>query len=209
MEQASVSDLTLRRLPKYLHFLLGLQKKKQEYTSASEISRHLEVHHTQVRKDLAFTGVRGIPKRGHKVNDLVKALEKYLNWDMTVYAILVGVGNLGTALLNYKGFETSGMQIVAAVDNDPQKAGLIYNKIKVFSIDKLPDLMATLNPSIAIISTTKEAAQKTAEKLIDNGIKGIWNFTPKFLDVPEDIIVENADIYPSLAVLVRKISELG
>ncbi len=209
MEQGNVSDLTLRRLPKYLHFLLGLQKKNQEYTSASEISRHLEVHHTQVRKDLSITGVRGVPKRGHKVAELIVALEKYLNWDITIYAILVGVGSLGTALLNYRGFENSGMQIVAAVETDEEKIGEIYGKIKIFSLEKLPDLIATLNPSIAIIATPKEVAQETADLLVSNGLKGIWNFTPVSLDVPEDVIVENVDIYPSLAVLVRKINEMG
>lgn len=207
MVRGNISDLTLRRLPKYLHFLLRLQKNNVEYTSASEISRHLEVHHTQVRKDLAFTGVRGVPKRGHRVNDLIEALQKFLNWDVTLYAILIGVGNFGSAILNYRGFESSGIQIVAALDNDPQKIGKDFNRIKVFSMEKLPGLMATLNPQIGIITTPKDVAQKTTDALTKNGIKGIWNFTPTALEVPDDIIVENVDIYPSLAVLVRKINE--
>ncbi|HCX73067.1 MAG TPA: redox-sensing transcriptional repressor Rex, partial [Candidatus Cloacimonas sp.] len=103
-----VSDLTLRRFPKYIQFLKTLQKRGEKYTSASEIARRLGVHHTQVRKDLALTGVRGIPKVGHKVDDLIKAITKFIYWDEISYAFLVGAGHLGTAILHYQGFVKAG-----------------------------------------------------------------------------------------------------
>ena len=207
MEKVIISDLTLRRLPKYMHFLKGLHRKGIEYTSASEISRHLEVHHTQVRKDLAFTGVRGIPKRGHRVLDLLIAIEKFLNWDSTTYAILVGVGNMGAAILNYRGFENSGIQIVAAFDKDPEKIGKSFDRIRVFEMDKMEKLIDTMSVKIAILATPAKYAQPVTDYMVKSGIQGIWNFTPVSLSVPDEVIVENVDMYPSLAVLLRKLSQ--
>ena len=200
-----VSDLTLRRFPKYIQFLKTLQKKGEEYTSASEIARRLDVHHTQVRKDLALTGVRGIPKVGHKVNDLIKAITKFIYWDDISYAFLVGTGHLGTAILHYQGFEKAGFQIVAAFDKNEEKIGKNVARVKIYDIDRLHYFAQKMDVKVGIITTTSEVAQKIAGLMVKNGIKAIWNFTPIKLSVPADIIVENVDIYPSLAVLLRKL----
>ncbi len=205
VKKVVISELTLRRLPKYMHFLKDLHRVGTEYTSASEISRHLEVHHTQVRKDLAFTGVRGIPKRGHKVIDLLVAIEKFLKWDSTVNAVLIGVGNMGAAILNYKGFENSGIQIISAFDKDSKKIGKTFDEIKVMNMKQLPQIITAKDVKIGIITTTAKYSQEVADYLVENGIEGIWNFTPVSLSVPDNVIVENVDIYPSLAVLVRKL----
>jgi redox-sensing transcriptional repressor len=139
-----ISDLTLRRFPKYIYILRSMQRKGQEYTSASELSRFLDIHHTQIRKDLALTGVRGIPKRGHQVDSLLKACIEFLDWDNLTDACLVGVGNMGNALLNYEGFAQSGLQIVAAFDNDPDKVDKRINNIKIYPIEKLKDVIEIL-----------------------------------------------------------------
>ncbi|MDY6915403.1 MAG: redox-sensing transcriptional repressor Rex [Candidatus Cloacimonadota bacterium] len=202
-----VSDLTLRRFPKYIQFLKTLQNKGQEYTSASEIARKLDVHHTQVRKDLALTGVRGIPKVGHKVNDLINAITKFIYWDDISYAFLVGTGQLGTAILHYEGFEKAGFQIVAAFDKNPKIIGKNIARVKIYDIKKFPYYAQKMDVKIGIITTTSEVAQKIANLMVENGIKAIWNFTPIKLSVPSDVIIENVDIYPSLAVLLRKLHD--
>lgn len=200
-----ISDLTLRRFPKYIYVLRSLQRKGQEYTSASELSRFLEIHHTQIRKDLALTGVRGIPKRGHQVEALLKACVEFLDWDQLTDACLIGVGSMGKALLNYEGFNNAGLQIVAAFDSDSEKVDQRINNVKVYSSEKLKDVIAILEIKIAIITTPAKFSQKIADDIIEAGIKGIWNFTPKKLVVPDEVIVENMDIYPALAALLGKV----
>jgi len=206
MKSVNVSDIVLRRLPKYIHFLRNLKAKGQVYTSATQLSNALSIHHTQVRKDLALTGLRGTPKVGHKVNDLLVALQNFLNWNNVTDAFLVGAGNLGKALLNYPGFEKTGVKIVAAFDVNNDLIGKEINGIRIFHLDKLPNLASRLHVHIGILCTPAAQAQKTAEIMSENGIIGIWNFTPVTLKLPEKVIVENADIYPSLAVLSLKVA---
>lgn len=186
-----------------------MQRKGQEYTSASELSRFLDIHHTQIRKDLALTGVRGIPKRGHQVDSLLRACIEFLDWDNLTDACLIGVGNMGNALLNYEGFSTAGLQIVVAFDNDPNKADKRINNIKVYPLEKLKDVIEILEVKIAIITTPAKNSQKLANALVDAGIKGIWNFTPKKLVVPDSVVVENMDIYPAVAALLGKVRNMN
>ena len=207
MQGVKISELTLRRLPKYRQYLIKLRKEGVEYTSASEISRELDVHHTQVRKDLQATGLRGIPKVGHRVEDLITGIEEFLNWNNTSDAFLVGVGHIGRALLNYEGFERVGIKIVAAFDIDPEITGTTILETPVFDLSKLVDLGNRLHTRVGIITTTPSAAQDVAEKMVEAGIIAIWNFTPVKLKLSENIIVENANIYPSLAVLSHRVAE--
>jgi redox-sensing transcriptional repressor len=204
-----ISDLTLRRFPKYIYVLRSLKKKGQEYTSASELSRFLDIHHTQIRKDLALTGVRGIPKRGHQVEALLKACIEFLDWDSLTDACLVGVGSMGKALINYEGFSNAGLQIVAAFDNDPEKIDTRINNIKIYNTEKLKDVIEILEIKIAIIATPAKHSQKLADEMVAAGIKGIWNFTPRKLNVPDNVVVENMDIYPALAALLGKVKNIS
>ncbi|MCD6181071.1 MAG: redox-sensing transcriptional repressor Rex [Candidatus Cloacimonetes bacterium] len=208
MKNIVVSDLTLRRMPKYLHFLRPLQKLGHEFTSASEISRALGIHHTQVRKDLALTGVRGIPKVGHRVDDLIKAIEEFLNWNNSTDAFLIGTGNMGAALLGYDGFNKTNIKIVAAFDADPKTIGREVNGYRVMNIDKCANLVERMHVHIAILTTPTVVAQEVTDMLVGAGILAIWNFTPIKLVVPKDVIVEDAELYSSLAVLSRKLTDV-
>ncbi len=209
MKQEHISELALRRLPRYIQFLSLLKSREEEYTSASEISKHTGVHHTQVRKDLAMTGATGLPKVGHKVDALIIAIRTFLNWDNTNDAFLVVAGNLGAALLRYPGFTKAGIKIVAAFDTDPEKIGKTINGINVLPLEKLPNLAARLNAKITILCTPAEDAEAVAELLKKSRFKGIWNFTPTSLTLGDDIVVENVNIYPSLAVLCHKLKVGG
>lgn len=208
MNEVKVSELTLRRLPKYRQYLLKIQRAGEEYTSASEISRILGVHHTQVRKDLQLTGVRGIPKVGHKVDELIVAIEDFLNWNNVSDAFLAGCGNMGRAILNYDGFQKTGIKIVAAFDIDDKIIGTEIHDRPVFPLEKMQDLAERLHVRIGILSTPASSAQKVAEIMVESGIIGIWNFTPVKLELPEDVIIENVNIYPSLAVLSHRVGKV-
>jgi redox-sensing transcriptional repressor len=207
MTASPVPTPTLRRLPKYYHYLRRLQGEGQEIVSATQMAADLGIHHTQVRKDLAATGSQGKPKVGHRVADLLASIEAFLNWNSSTDACLVGTGNLGSALLGYSGFERAGIRIVAAFDAHPSKIGRKIHGVPVHSVDRLGEVAARLHLAIGILTIPADRAQHVAEVMVRNGIRAIWNFAPVTLDVPDDIIVENVELYASLAIFSRKLSE--
>jgi len=206
MRAESVPEPTLRRLPCYYHYLVRLREKGQEMISAAQIGEDLGVHHTQVRKDLAFTGSQGRPKVGHRVADLVASIESYLNWNNATDAFLVGVGHMGTALLGYEGFERAGVKIVAAFDTNPRIIGKKIQGVSVLPLEKFTDLARRMHIGIGILTVPADAAQDVAEMMIASGIQAIWNFAPMVPDVPREVIVENVALYSSLGVLSRKLA---
>jgi redox-sensing transcriptional repressor len=167
----------------------------------------LGVHHTQVRKDLTLAGCLGRPKTGHRVAELMAAIESFLHWDNQSDAFLVGVGSLGTALLNYPGFGQAGARIVAAFDQDPAKAGTKVGAVPVLPMDKFASLAQRLHVAVGILTVPAEAAQTTAELMAASGIRAIWNFAPITLDLPRTVIVENLELFASLALLLRKLAD--
>jgi redox-sensing transcriptional repressor len=167
----------------------------------------LGVHHTQVRKDLAMTGCQGRPKTGHKVAELMAAIEGFLHWDSHSDAFLVGVGSLGTALMKYPGFDKAGARIVAAFDTDPAKNGLKIGETPILSMEKFASLAQRMHIAVGILTVPIEAAQATADLMTGCGIRAIWNFAPVALDVPDGVIVENLELFTSLALLLRKLSD--
>jgi redox-sensing transcriptional repressor len=212
IQESQVSTvLSIKRLSRYLTHLRHLRKKGSGIGfSASQLGRELGVHETQVRKDLAMTGLEGRPKTGHSIEEAITAIEKYFNIADTAEAFLIGVGYLGTAILGYhsrKNSPPSGIKIVAAFDNGDDKIGKTVHGIKVMPVSKLTDLSNRMNVAIGIICTPPEGAQETANLLIKGGVKAIWNFSPVGLSVPESIILENSDIEQGVAYLKRRLNE--
>lgn len=202
-----VPEPTLRRLPVYLHYLKELQEAGKFDVSTTHIAGELKLDPTQVRKDLAYTGIIGKPKVGYDVGILIKSIEDFLNWNNLTDAFLVGAGNLGLAIIGYEGIKKYGINIVAAFDNDPEKTGKEFYDISILPVEKLHDLAQRMHIHIGILTVPASQAQKTAESMVQAGIKAIWNFAPVNLKLPEDVIVENAGFTTSLAVLTRKLSE--
>jgi len=207
MAAASVPEPTLRRLPKYYHYLRRVQGTGQEIISATQMAEDLGIHHTQVRKDLAATGSQGKPKVGHRVEDLLVSIEAFLNWNNFSEAFLVGVGNLGSALLGYTDFEKAGIRIVAAFDSSPSKVGRRVHGIEVFPMSQFEHQARDGDIAIGIITVPADRAQQIAETMVRSGLQAIWNFAPITLDVPGEIIVENVELYASLAIFSRKLEE--
>ncbi len=154
---------------------------------------------------MACTGVKGRPKVGFHVSELILAIEHYLGWDDTTYALLVGAGNLGTALIGYKGFVDNGLRIIAVFDKDRRKVGRLIGGISISQLEDMKDIVSELNISIAIITVPADTAQPVAEQVIDAGVKGIWNFAPKNLNLPDHIVVQKTDLSTSFAELSAKL----
>ncbi|MCK9557839.1 MAG: redox-sensing transcriptional repressor Rex [Candidatus Cloacimonetes bacterium] len=199
--------LTLKRLPKYLEALYKFKRAGLKMVSATKIAVFTDVHMTQVRKDLSFTGVVGTPKIGHNIEQLIIAIESCLNWNDISSCFLVGVGHLGKALMGYQELTKKGLRIIAAFDKSAELAGTYYQGIPIHSMDKFSNLLSRLHVHIGILTVPGEAAQDIADQMVANGVLAIWNFTPAKLSLPEDIIVENVDMSSSLAVLSRRIAE--
>jgi len=199
---------TIRRLPDYYHYLKWMQSNGREVVSCTHIARDLDLDPTQVRKDLAVTGIRGKPKVGYLVNPLIESIETFLGWNNLTDAFLVGAGSLGTALLGYQGFKQYGLNIVAAFDKDKRKIGKKIHGKEVLPLDKLPGLAERMHILIGVISVPAEAAQEAADVMVEGGIRAIWNFAPVSLDLPEDMVVQNENLASSLAVLSRQLAEV-
>lgn len=203
----SAPEPTLRRLPSYHHYLKQLQHRGRDVVSCSHIGRALNLDPTQVRKDIETTGIVGKPRVGYEVSALIKAIEDFLDWNNVTDAFLVGVGNLGTALLGYRRFKDYGINLVAAFDIDRAKIGKTIHGKEILPMEKLPDLARRMHVKIGIITTPAEVGQTIANLMIEGGIRAIWNFAPVTLQVPEDRIVLNEDLYSSLAVLSNRLAE--
>jgi redox-sensing transcriptional repressor len=195
---------TLRRLPAYHHYLLEQQKAGREVVSCTHISEDLKLYPTQVRKDLAVTGIVGKPKVGYVIEELIEAIETFLGWNDQHSAFVVGLGGLGSALIGYPGFERYGLDIVAGFDVDPRKVDTTVHGKRILNLAKLPGLAARMHVHIGIICVPADAAQGVADLMVQGGIRAIWNFAPVGLKVPADVVVHNEDLAASLAVFLQK-----
>jgi len=198
----------LRRLPMYHHFLADLKKRGVTVVSATMIAEYFNLENIKVRKDLAATGAVGKPKIGFDVSPLIEKIEIYLNWNKLNQAVLVGCGNLGTALLGYEGFADYGFKIIAAFDNNPGIIGTEVHGKPVLPLEKLPDLCRRMHIEIGIITVPPSAAQDVANLMVAGGIKGIWNFAPSGLNVSREIYIMQQSMAASLSVMLKKVEEL-
>ncbi|GJQ62720.1 MAG: redox-sensing transcriptional repressor Rex [Melioribacteraceae bacterium] len=198
---------TLRRLPRYLHLLKFLRETGDKSVSSTYIAKELGFDPTQVRKDIEYTGIVGRPKTGFNIVELISSIEEFLNWKNITDAFLVGTGSLGTAMLGYGRFKDYGLNFVAAFDNNEMKIGKTIHETPVLSMEKLVDLAKRMHINIGVITVPAFAAQHSADLLIEGGIRAIWNFAPIHLKVPEGVLVENAQLTQSLAVLTHKLAD--
>lgn len=203
----AIPILTLKRLPQYLEALYRFKKAGLKMVSATKIAVFTDVHMTQVRKDLAYTGVVGTPKVGHRIEELIKAIEQCLNWNDVSSCFLVGVGHLGKALMGYQELSRKGLRVIAAFDSDPALSGTYLHGIPIYGMDKFANLLSRMHIHIGILTVPADAAQDVADKMVENGVIAIWNFTPVKLNLPEHVILENIDMSASLAVLSRRVAE--
>jgi redox-sensing transcriptional repressor len=200
MRYGRIPDEAVRRLPIYLRGLLFLAEQGRKSVSSRDLADFLGVNSSQIRKDFSYFGDFGTPGVGYKTGTLVKQIKKILKLDAIHKAALVGVGNLGRAVLAYPGFGTYGFDIVAAFDTDAKKVGRKVNNITIENASKLQTL-GRRKVELGIIAVPADAAQKTADTLVKAGVKGILNFSPCYITVPKKVKVLSIDIAMDLARL--------
>ncbi len=200
MERKEISKSVLKRLPGYLSYLKSLPEGSATYISATALANALGMGEVQVRKDLALVCDGGRPKIGYLRERLIEDISQFLGYDNTTDAILVGAGKLGQALLGYSGFEAYGLNILAAFDVLPAAEQTEDGK-PIYPISQLESFCRSHNVLMGIVTVPAKHAQEVCEKLIENGIKAVWNFAPVHLDVPDNILVQNENMATSLAVL--------
>ncbi len=202
----NVPEPTVKRLSYYIIYLHHLLEEGYKNVSSTKIAEELSFDPTQVRKDLQFTGVMGQPKIGFDIEDSINAIKDCLHWQVNENAFLIGVGNLGKAIMGYGGMNDFGIKFVAAFDSDESKIGDRINDVEVLHIDRLVVLSKLMKVKLAVIAVPEKQAQKVTNLLVEGGITAIWNLQPCRLKVPEGVIVEDAHIIQSLAVLTNKLS---
>ena len=196
-----VSMAVSRRLPKYHRYLADLLDKEVYRISSKELSEIIRFTASQIRQDLNNFGGFGQQGYGYNVEELYNELSKILGLDKSYNTIILGAGNLGQALANYSGFRRSGFKVKALFDINPRLVGIKIQDLEVMDVEKMEEFIKEEDITIAVICTPKEKAQESANKLIEYGIKGIWNFAPMDITVPENIKVEEVNLSESLYVL--------
>jgi len=198
----------IRRLSLYLRELEGFPKKDRQTVSSKQLGKTLGYSDAQVRKDLAYFGQFGHPGVGYRVDELITTIRRILGTDRTWNVLLVGAGNLGQALLSYRGFAKKGFQIVAVFDNDPAKIGNRMGAspgLEVLPVDRLAEVIGERNIQVGIIAVPAEAARSITDALLAGGIQGILNFAPASLNVPENVPVLSVELASPLEQLAYHI----
>lgn len=193
---------TIKRLSLYLRNLKKMKKQAIEVVSSDKITTFLNVAPAQFRKDLSYFGEFGKRGVGYNVDFLISQIQKIVGTHLEWNIALIGLGRVGGALLGFEGFSKFNIRITAVFDSDRKKIGKVKQGIEVTAIDNLKQVIRQEGIKIAIIATPPEVAQEITNKLIDSGIKGMLNFAPVALKVPNNIFVSNVDMACELESLI-------
>jgi redox-sensing transcriptional repressor len=210
MEQPSrpefVPNPAVRRLSLYLRQLEAFKRKDRRTISSKQLGGSLGLTDAQVRKDFAYFGQFGHPGIGYRVDDLIVQVRRILGTDKTWNVLLVGAGNLGRALLAYRGFENKGFKLVAVFDQDPGKIGKRQGSFVIQPIGELEKVVAEKQIRLAIIAVPADNAQDVADQLVAAGVRGLLNFAPVSITVPSDIALNAVDLAVQLEQLSFQVS---
>ena len=201
MEQRKISRAGISRLPRYYRYLGDLLEAGVERISSSDLSKKMHVTASQIRQDLNNFGGFGQQGYGYNVKYLYTEIGKILGLDRCHNFIIIGAGNLGQALANYASFERSGFILKSLFDVNPRLEGVTIRGIPVRMVDELEDFLKNNDIEIAALTLPKSKAIEVADILVDNGVKGIWNFAHTDLSLPKDVVVENVHLSDTLMKL--------
>ena len=198
-----------QRISLYLRYLEALHSGGQTTISSKELGSALGLTAAQIRKDLRHFGQFRFPGVGHKIPALINDIRRILGTDRIWNAALIGVGNLGTALARYRGFEHKGFQIAAFFDADPDVGARKTLGGTIYSMDHFDEIVRAENIQIGILAVPAESAQEVADRLVNAGIRGILNFAPRVLALPEQVFSVSVDLTTQLEQLTLGLSCLG
>ncbi len=193
-QRPEIPRKTIYRLSLYLRCLHRLKSNAIRTVSSEALAKAAGVKSTQLRKDLTYFGQFGTRGLGYDVEQLAKMITDLLGTNSLQPVILVGVGNLGLALLSYRGFEQEGFEIVAAFDLDVQRRRNKEVAQPIYPMEKLAEFVRQRGVKMAIVTVPASAAQEVTNTLAQTGITGILNFAPIVLSVPEDVMVNNVNL---------------
>ena len=205
-EADKVPEPTLRRLPWYLSNIKLMKEKGEQYVSSTQISKEINIDASQIAKDLSYVNISGRTRVGYNIDALIEVLESFLGFTNMHKAFLFGVGSLGAALLRDSGLHDFGLEIVAAFDVNPELVGKDLNGIPIFHSDDFEAKMKEYDVNIGVLTVPINIAQEITDKMVDGGIKAVWNFTPFRIRVPENIVVQNTSLYAHLAVMFNRLN---
>lgn len=194
LKRPEIPRKTVYRLSTYLRCLAPLREQAAQTISSEALAKAAGVKPTQLRKDLAYFGTFGTRGLGYDVQDLYQQITNELGASRLRPAILIGLGNLGMALLSYRGFEKEGFEILAAFDIEPGRRRNKEIKRPVYGMDQLAEFVRTREVKMAILTVPAEAAQEVVNQLVRCGVLGILNFSPVVLHVPESVMVNNVNL---------------
>ncbi len=212
-DDPGIPEATVSRLPLYHRALLALSRAGTTKVSSEQLAEMAGVNAAKVRKDLSYFGSYGTRGVGYEVDQLLEEIRNDMGLGRAWRCVLVGVGNLGSALISFAGFRERGFDVVAAVDVDPDRVGRTISGVDVFHQDELGAVVEDTDAAIGILTTPPEAAQQVADALVQAGVRAILSFAPTVIEVPDDVVVRHVDVASELEILAfhegRRVSPLG
>ena len=202
MEKIKIPKATAKRLPLYYRYLIILNEEGKDKVSSTELSEAVQVDSASIRRDFSYFGALGKRGYGYDVKNLLKFFKKILNQDTLTNVALVGVGNLGRALLNYNFKRSNNIRISCAFDINKDITGKILSGVPVYDMSELKKQLSDQQISIAILTVLSSSAQVTTNEMVEAGVKGIMNFTPIRLSAPSTVRVQNVDLATELQTLI-------
>lgn len=209
MAKKEISQAVIQRLPRYYRYLEELMEQGLERISSNELSKRMKLTASQIRQDLNNFGGFGQQGYGYRIQKLHDEIARILSLDEEHSMILIGAGHLGQALANYSNFQKRGFLLRAVFDVKPELIGTEVAGLKVLPMEELERVIEESGPRLAALCVPKDAALPVAERLVSLGIKGIWNFAPVDLELPEQVVVENVHLSESLMRLSYRMRELA
>lgn len=201
-KKKNISMAVIKRLPKYHRYLEELMNNDVDRISSKELGEKIGFTASQIRQDLNCFGDFGQQGYGYNVKELYNQIGIILGLDIVQNTVIVGAGNIGQAIANYSRFDNIGFNLSGIFDKNPKLEGKEIRGVRIQDMDELASHIKNNNIDIGIICVPRLNAQKVCDILIDEGVKGIWNFAPVDLSVPEDVIVENVHLSESLMTLI-------
>ncbi len=202
-----IPDIVIRRLPIYVRTLRALTESNTESVSSEELASLIGVTAAQIRRDLSYFGKFGKQGKGYDTRFLAQTISRILRLDRQWPVALVGLGNLGRAIANYRGFTPSSFSIVAAFDRNPRNVGNVVSGLEILHDDHLTDTIIRERIRIGVIATPKSYAQDIADRMVAGGVEAILNYAPVILRVPETVTVREIDPVSALQSMTYYISE--
>ena len=200
-----LSKNAVERLCRIFGVLKDFERKDVDFVSSKNLAKSIGVSEYSVRKDISLLEVTGYTRKGYAVSSLRKKLGERLFLNKKRKACIVGLGRLGTALLDYKRFQEEGFEIVAGFDCSINKIERLRTHVDVFPVDRLEDIIKQRAIELGIIAVPGEASQKVADRLCQAGVKGILNFSPVKIIVPSDVIYEHIDFTNALRFIASRL----